>query len=79
MTVDTTGGQERGADAEERAALEEAKLAQIDFRLERIEQALLVFAGESASQPTHAASELRRILQLPQDGFTDAALLTSGP
>lgn len=52
----------------------EAHAAHVLFRLERMEQALLTFAGEAAAQPTVAASELGRILRLSQAEFNDRNL-----
>jgi hypothetical protein len=52
----------------------EAHAEQVNFRLERIEQALLVYAGEAGSSPTHAASELGRILRLTKEQFVDRNL-----
>jgi hypothetical protein len=61
---------------EEAIATLEARADQAQFRLERLEQALLIYAGEAGTQPTHAASELGRILRLNQADFVDAALAT---
>jgi hypothetical protein len=47
----------------------------VSFRLERLEQALLIFAADAGNNPTHAASELNRILRLPQSEFVDGALV----